>query len=82
MSDHEERDVCGLRVRIDRLLCVGFEDCVSAAPEVFRMGDDGIVTFTNDPETVDARERLIAACRICPVDALVAIDENGRIVAP
>jgi ferredoxin len=82
MPDQEERDVCGLRIRIDRQLCVGFEDCVNTAPEVFQMGDDGIVTFTEQPGTLQDRERLILACRVCPVDALVAIDENGQFLAP
>ena len=79
--DHEERAVGGLRIRIDRLLCVGFEDCVEVAPQVFRMGDDGIATFIDDPQPI-ARERLIDACRVCPVDALTAVAEDGTTVAP
>jgi len=77
----EERDVAGLRIRIDRLLCVGFEDCVEVAPEVFRMGEDGIATFVEEPRPID-RKRLIDGCRVCPVDALSAVDENGDAVAP
>lgn len=79
--DLEEREVAGLRVRIDRLLCVGFEDCVELAPQVFRMDDEGIVTFVDEPQPID-RARLIDACRVCPVDALSAFDEDGHAVAP
>lgn len=78
----EERIVCGLRIRIDRLLCVGFEDCVAVAPDVFRMDDDGIATFVDDAEAMTDRARLIEACRVCPVDALNAIEPGGHIVAP
>jgi ferredoxin len=82
MADQVERVVCGLRIQIDRLLCVGFEDCVVAAPEVFRLDEGGIVTFTEQPEEMRDRLRLIQACQVCPVDALTAIDENGNTVAP
>lgn len=79
--DVEERDVDGLRIRIDRHLCVGFEDCVEVAPQVFRMDDEGIVTFVESPQPIE-RKRLIDACRVCPVDALTAIDEDGNTLAP
>ncbi|MBI1989571.1 MAG: ferredoxin, partial [Betaproteobacteria bacterium] len=33
--------VDGLRIRIDRTLCVGFGECVTAAPEAFALdGED------------------------------------------
>ncbi len=82
MEDLEERDVAGLCIRIDRLLCVGFEDCVGVAPEVFRMDDSGIVTFTDDAAAMTDRARVIDACRVCPVDALTAFDAEGRAIAP
>jgi ferredoxin len=82
MADQDERVVCGLRIRIDRLLCVGFEDCVVAAPEVFRLDDEGIAVFTEQAEEMRDRQRLTEACQVCPVDALTAIDENGNTLAP
>ena len=45
MADSEERQVGGLRIRIDRGLCVGFGDCVEAAPEAFRLDGEGVVVF-------------------------------------
>lgn len=80
MSDGDERTVLGLRVRIDRALCVGFGDCITAAPSAFRLDDDGIVVFA-DPECVP-REMLVRACESCPVDALTALDEDGNQLAP
>lgn len=79
-GDFEERTVNGLRLRIDRLLCVGFGDCVTAAPEAFRLDDDGIAAFVT-PEGVDA-ERLRQACEACPVDALTVWDADGTQVVP
>ena len=81
MANLEERTIGGLIVRIDRLLCVGFEDCVACAPRVFRMDDQGIACFTEDTGPIDPVE-LIEACRICPVDALSATDASGRQLAP
>ena len=80
MAGEEERTVLGLRVRIDRALCVGFGDCITAAPSAFRLDDEGIVVFA-DPERV-ARTILVHACESCPVDALTAWDEDGNQLAP
>lgn len=80
MPDDGERTMNGLRLRIDRALCVGFGDCITAAPSAFRLDDEGIVVFA-DPERVE-RATLVRACEACPVDALTAWDEEGRQLAP
>lgn len=80
MIDDEVRGVHGLRVRIDRELCVGFGDCITAAPSPFRLDDDGIVVFA-EPERVD-RGTLLRACDACPVDAITVWDEDGRQLVP
>ncbi len=80
MSDFEERIVHGLRIRIDRTLCVAFENCAKEAPEAFRLDDSGVVTFV-EPERVE-RERLVRACDLCPVDAIAVWDETGRQIVP
>ena len=72
--------VHGLRIRIDRTLCVAFEDCVKEAPEAFRMDDSGVVTFV-EPERVE-RECLVRACDACPVDAISVWDLSGRQIVP
>lgn len=81
MSDVVERRVGGLTVRIDRLLCVGFGDCIDDAPEAFQLDDDGVVAF-REGATGSERERLVRACGACPVDALTVLDEDGRQLAP
>ena len=81
MSDIDERRVGDVTVRIDRHLCVGFGDCIDAAPEVFELDDDGIAVVKSDAPAV-TREHLLAACKACPVDALVAVDATGVQLAP
>lgn len=82
MADDERRarEVHGLRVEIDRDLCVGFGDCVDAAPDAFELDGEDVAVFTR-PEEV-GRECLLEACRACPVDAITAHDEDGNRVAP
>lgn len=81
MSDVLERRVGGLTVRIDRLLCVGFGDCIEGAPETFELDAEGIASFRETGE-VPAGDRLIRACDACPVDALTVLDLDGRQLAP
>jgi ferredoxin len=75
-----ERQVGGLRVQIDRALCVGFGDCVTASPAAFALDGDDVVVFVS-PETVD-RATLLRACASCPVDALTVWDAEGNQIVP
>ncbi|MDX1568661.1 MAG: ferredoxin [Longimicrobiales bacterium] len=70
-----------LTVRIDRLLCVGFGDCIERAPEVFEFDEETIAVFTEE-STAASRERVLDACDSCPVDALVVFDGDGRQIVP
>ncbi len=80
MAELDERVVAGLRVRIDRTLCVGFGDCVKESPQAFALDEENIAVFA-DPDAV-AREALVRACDSCPVDALTVWDEEGRQIVP
>ncbi|MND00692.1 hypothetical protein D3C83_193940 [compost metagenome] len=80
MGDVEERAIGGLLVRIDRLLCVGFGDCLPDADGGLVLDDEGIATFTPAADGLP-RERVLAACRACPVDAITVL-ENGVQLAP
>ena len=73
MAETQERRISGLTILIERDLCIGSGNCIKLAPEVFELDATGIVTFrplSNDAPDID-RERLVEACRVCPVDALV-----------
>jgi ferredoxin len=78
--DADERHVGSLRVCIDRTLCVGFGDCVTASPEAFALDADDVVIFLS-PESVNPSQ-LIRACASCPVDALTVWDADGNMLAP
>jgi ferredoxin len=80
VTDSDERVVAGLRVRIDRTLCVGFGDCITEAPEAFALDATGVAVFVQ-PEAV-ARDRLLRACDACPVDAITVWSENGSQIVP
>lgn len=75
-----ERLVHGLRIVIDELLCVGFGDCVTAAPDAFVLNGDGVVEFSA-PERVPPN-LLREACRVCPVDAIAVTDAEGQPLVP
>ncbi|HIF56266.1 MAG: ferredoxin [bacterium] len=68
-------------VKIDRLICVGFETCVEVAPDLFQMDEEGIAIFTSDTNDVD-KEIVLEACKECPVDALVVLDALGNQLHP
>lgn len=69
-----EKRVAGLIVRVDRDSCIGTGACVNAAPEVFVLDDRQVVTFTEGTPAIEA-ERVVDACRACPVFALEAIPD-------
>lgn len=80
-NDHLEEELSGLVVRIERELCIGSGNCINLAPEVFELDDRQIVTFVAEAEDIE-RERLLEACQVCPVDALVVSDEDGEQLIP
>jgi ferredoxin len=81
MANTERREIGDLVVEIDRDLCVGFGDCITEVPEALELDADDVAVFREGCENVD-REALLRACDACPVDALVALDREGRRLAP
>ena len=81
LRETDEKTVGGLTIRIDRLICVGFGDCIEVSPEAFEVDDEGIVVFRPGVEGVSAEE-LIEACESCPVDAFAVFDARGVQIVP
>lgn len=81
MEDIEERKFGDLTIRIDRGRCIGTAACVKIAPEVFELDSQRVCAFGESPGKID-RDRLIEACAVCPVDALIVIDAGGRQIVP
>ena len=80
MSGRRLRQVGQLEIEIDLDLCVGFGDCVEVAPASFELDEDDLADFVR-PEQ-EERERLLEACRSCPVDAITVRDRDGKLLVP
>ncbi len=81
MPETEERTIAGLRVQIDRDLCVGFGDCVTEASEAFRLDEENVAVFGSASDSVE-RDQLLRACEVCPVDALTVWNTDGKQIVP
>ena len=81
MDDTAERMISGRTVRIERTLCIGSGNCINMAPEIFELDEDNIVAFQDETPDIDS-DRLEEACLLCPVDALVVRDAEGKQVVP
>lgn len=75
-----ETVIGGLCIVIDLDLCVGFGDCVEAAPDLFELDEADLADFLA-PGVIDC-DRVLAACNDCPVDAITVLDADGRTLAP
>ena len=62
------------RIEVDRERCVGSGTCEMLAPDLFEVGDDGIVAVLRpeaDGEDADTAEEAVQAC---PTQALSRVD--------
>jgi ferredoxin len=82
LTQIDERRFGRLTLRIDRDLCVGFGDCIDVAPDVFELDAEGVAVVKEGASEQVEHDRLLEACRSCPVDALTAHDEDGTLLAP
>jgi ferredoxin len=69
-----------VRVQVGHAICVGFGDCVEAAPEAFFLNDENLASI-REPDSVDLG-MLSRAADVCPVSAILLFDEAGIQVAP
>ncbi len=60
-----------MRVEIDGENCQGAGFCVRVAPQVFRMGDDGIAVVVTPDVDPDHEDAVDEAERLCPVTAVI-----------
>lgn len=81
MSDFVERKIGDLTIQIDRGVCIGSANCIGVAGEVFEIDDTGVCAFRQERAAIEP-ERLIEACRVCPVDALIVVDATGKHLVP
>ena len=81
MTDFLEKDIAGLKIKIDRSTCIATTNCARVAPEVFELDDEKIISF-KDNETGIEKERIVEACSVCPVNALYVFDKDEKQLVP
>jgi ferredoxin len=59
-----------MRVVVDFDKCQSNALCMSAAPEVFEVRDDGFLYILNETPTEDLRAKVSEAVRVCPTQAI------------
>ena len=73
------RSSCGkagpMRVKIDHKLCEANAICMEEAPEVFRLDDRERLHLIVEQPAPPLREKVEAAVRFCPRQALSLLDE-------
>ena len=57
-------------VNIDKNKCIGCGQCVSIAPEIFELGDDGKADIKDPKACEDNKESCKKAADECPVNAI------------
>jgi ferredoxin len=62
-----------VRVEVNKALCQLHGQCVYAAPEVFKFGEDGELHYNQDPSPT-LRADVEAAVDQCPVQAIELVD--------
>lgn len=58
-----------MRVVVDRSRCQDHGQCAIAAPEVFRIDDDGHLVYDGSPDGTH-REAVEDAADVCPLQAI------------
>jgi ferredoxin len=62
------------RIEVDRELCASTGGCEAAAPDVFEIGDDGVLLVLRpEPDEADLPD-VRNAVRTCPTRALTLTD--------
>jgi ferredoxin len=59
-----------MKISVDTDRCTGHGVCESLAPEIFEVGDDGIVHLLTADLTEDQRPIIESAVAECPTQAL------------
>ncbi len=62
-----------MKVTVDLSLCQDHGQCAIAAPNVFRINDDGKLEFDGEPAEED-RDYVEEAADVCPVQAILVED--------
>ncbi len=64
-----------MRVVVDFDLCESNALCMAQAPEVFEVRDDDLLYVLNEQPPEELREKVRAAARSCPKNAITIVDD-------
>lgn len=64
-----------MRVVVDFDLCESNALCMAQAPEVFEVRDDDLLYVLNEQPPEELREKVRAAVRSCPKNAIIIEDD-------
>ena len=70
----------GLKVRVDRELCIGVGNCVVLAPSIFKLDKDNKAVVLDQAFVAD--DVLLEAAESCPEQAIIIEDDDGDQVYP
>lgn len=62
------------RIELDQKRCEGHGQCVSAAPRIFELDDDGELQVLEPEVTPQLADEAHAGVDVCPVRALQILD--------
>jgi ferredoxin len=62
------------RIEVDRDRCVGSGTCEALAPDIFEVGDDGVLVVLRPEPGEDELSDVRDAVRACPTRALTLLD--------
>jgi ferredoxin len=63
-----------MRVVVDFDLCESNALCMAAAPEVFEVRDDDFLYVLDENPPEELRDKVMAAVRSCPKNAISVVD--------
>lgn len=70
----------GYQIIVDRETCIGAASCVTIAPGVYQLDEEG-KCFILDPEEGDL-QAVIDGAKSCPVAAIRILDPKGKQLWP
>jgi ferredoxin len=65
-----------MRVKIDKVLCIGCEACIDICPEVMEMQDDLAFPKIEDDIPEDLEDAVREAAEACPSQAIEIEDDE------
>ena len=59
-----------MKLVVDTGACMGYANCVDHAPQVFRLGSNGLVVLLDESPPPSLHPAVLKAIEECPTDAI------------